>query len=308
MSVRDWLRSFATRLSRRRAREDELARELAAHLSLEAEEQQESGLAVDEAHYAARRAFGNSTLVQEDVREVWNVMWLERFARDVKYAARSLRKSPGFAAVAILTLALGIGANTAIFSAINALMLQPLPFAAADQLVRINSTINGVPITGFAYPGGPSLLDMRDFAENSHSFQKIVVYDTWRKNVSFGDSAAEPEQMQVGLVPASYFEALEIQPIIGRLFTEEENQEGQGFVALISARAQAAQEIGKLKRSTSLPVYEPNRERVIFENVRAANKGPLPDIELMHIYERIIDVMRALQKDELASNTGKTGK
>src|ERR1700749_2485193 len=73
------------------------------------------------------------------------------------------------------------------------------------------------------------------------------------------------------------------------------------IVALISARATAAQEIGKLKRSTSLPVYEPNRERVIFQNVRAANKGPLPDIELTHIYERIIDVMRALQRNELAS-------
>jgi chorismate mutase len=87
------------------------------------------------------------------------------------------------------------------------------------------------------------------------------------------------------------------------------------IVALISARAQAAKEIGKLKHSTSLPVYEPNRERVILENVRAANHGPLPDIELTHIYERIIDVMRALQKDELASQrmnrpgtTGETGK
>jgi chorismate mutase len=81
------------------------------------------------------------------------------------------------------------------------------------------------------------------------------------------------------------------------------------IVKLISARAQAAQEIGKLKRSTSLPVYEPNRERVIFDNVRAANRGPLPDIELTHIYERIIDVMRALQKDELASSkTKETGK
>ena len=80
------------------------------------------------------------------------------------------------------------------------------------------------------------------------------------------------------------------------------------IVALINARAQAAQEIGKIKRSTSLPVYEPNRERVIFENVRAANKGPLPDIELAHIYERIIDVMRALQKDDLASGARKTVK
>jgi chorismate mutase-like protein len=75
------------------------------------------------------------------------------------------------------------------------------------------------------------------------------------------------------------------------------------IVALLSQRAEAAKAIGKLKRSTSLPVYEPNRERVIFENVRAANKGPLPDIELTHVYERIIDVMRALQRDELASQS-----
>jgi chorismate mutase len=73
------------------------------------------------------------------------------------------------------------------------------------------------------------------------------------------------------------------------------------IVALISERAQAAQAIGRLKRATDLPVYEPNREKTIFENVRKTNPGPLPDIELTHIYERIIDVMRALQKDELAS-------
>jgi chorismate mutase len=78
-------------------------------------------------------------------------------------------------------------------------------------------------------------------------------------------------------------------------------------VALLNQRAAAAHEIGKLKRATDLPVYEPNRERVIFDNVRAANQGPLPDIELKHIYERIIDVMRALQKDELAS-AGANGK
>jgi chorismate mutase len=73
------------------------------------------------------------------------------------------------------------------------------------------------------------------------------------------------------------------------------------LVELISERARAAQEIGRLKRATSLPVYEPLREKRIFDNVRAHNPGPLPDLELVHIYERIIDVMRALQKDELAS-------
>ena len=73
------------------------------------------------------------------------------------------------------------------------------------------------------------------------------------------------------------------------------------IVALISERARAAQAIGRLKRDSSLPVYEPNREKVIFENVRTANQGPLPDIEIVHIYERIIDVMRATQRNELAS-------
>ena len=235
MSLWNWLSSRLTGVSRRRDREKELDRELESHLELEAEEQQESGMPAEEARYAARRAFGNTTLVQENVREIWSVMWLERFARDVKYAARSLRKSPGFAVIAVLTLALGIGANTAIFSAIDALMLQPLPFAAAEQLVRIYSIQKGM-FNTFGNPDGPSALDVQDFAQRSRSFQKIVVYDTWRKNVSFGDSAGEPEQMAVGLVPAAYFEILDIQPIIGRLFTEDENQEGKNYVAAISAQ------------------------------------------------------------------------
>ena len=79
------------------------------------------------------------------------------------------------------------------------------------------------------------------------------------------------------------------------------------LVTLISERARCAQQIGQLKRATSLPVYEPNRERVIYQNVKAANRGPLPDIELTHIYERIIDVMRALQRDELASRPSASG-
>jgi chorismate mutase-like protein len=77
------------------------------------------------------------------------------------------------------------------------------------------------------------------------------------------------------------------------------------IVTLISKRAEAAQAIGRLKQATDLPIYEPNREKVIFENVHKANPGPLPDIELTHIYERIIDVMRSLQKDELASEKAK---
>jgi len=233
MSVHNWLRTLRTVAWPHRNREEELKRELEAHLELEAQEQRDSGATPEEAHYAARRAFGNTTLVQEDMRGVWNAIWLERIARDVKYAARSLRKSPGFAAVAILTLALGIGANSAIFSAVDALMLQPLPFREADQLVRVYSTKQTLPSDEYA---GPSPMDVRDFSQGSHSFQKMVAYDTWRKNVSFGNSNGEPEQMRVGLVPAAYFEILDIRPVIGRLFTDDENQPGKNYVAAINAR------------------------------------------------------------------------
>jgi predicted permease len=235
MSVWSSLRSRFSLLVDHRDRDKELNRELQSHLDLEAEEQQDSGLSAEEARYAARRAFGNATLVQEDVRAIWRMVWWEGCVGHAKYAVRSLRKSPGFTIIAVLTLALGIAANTAIFSVIDALMLRPLPFPDEDQLVRIYSTKDGIPIRGTGAAGGPSVLDMRDFAQNSHSFQRMVSYDAWRKNVSFGDSA-EPEQMRVGLVPAAYFETLEIQPIIGRLFTAEENREGKNYVAAINAR------------------------------------------------------------------------
>jgi putative ABC transport system permease protein len=236
MSLWHSLRLRLVALWQRPDREKELDRELESHLDLEAEEQFESGLSPREARYAAQRAFGNTTLVREDLHAIWHTLWLERLASHIKYAARSLRKNPGFTVIAVLTLALGIGANTAIFSAIDALMLRPLPFSSPDQLVRIYSTKNGSRIGGLASAGGPSPMDVRDFAQLNHSFQKMVTYDTWRKNVSFGSSGGEPEQMRVGLVPAAYFEVLDVHPIMGRLFTEEENQEGKNYVAAISAR------------------------------------------------------------------------
>ena len=230
----NWFTSRIAGLRRNQSRIADLHRELQSDLDLEAEEQRESGLSAEDAHYAAHRAFGNKTLVSEDVRAIWTLTWLEGFLRDLRYAARALRKNLGFSAVAVLTLALGVGANTTIFSTINALLLRPLSFPAADQLVRIYST-KGTSNNSTILVG-PSALDVRDFAQNSHSFQRMVVYDTWRKNVSFGDSGAEPEQMRVGLVPAAYFEILGIQPIVGRLFADEENLQGRNYVAAISAR------------------------------------------------------------------------
>jgi predicted permease len=240
-NLRGPLRRFLARLVNVASprRDDERFREeIEQHLALQTAENLRAGLPPAEARRQAMLKFGAVEAIQEDYRAERRMLLIDNSLRDIRYAFRMLRKNPGFALVAVLTLALGIGADTAIFSVVESVLFRPLPFSRADRIVRVVSTKDGVPITpnGSGRAGGPSAMDMRDFAQGNHSFEKMAVYDTWRKNVSFGDRQTEPEQAWVGLVPRAYFEILDLKPILGRLFTPEEGDACKCYVAAISAQ------------------------------------------------------------------------
>ena len=118
-------------------RDADLERELLSDLELEEEEQRERGLSAEEARSAARRAFGNTTLIREQTRAVWSWVWMERLVRDVKYGTRTLLRSPEFAIVSVLVMALGIGATTSLFTMVRAVLLRPLPFRDSGKLVML---------------------------------------------------------------------------------------------------------------------------------------------------------------------------
>jgi putative ABC transport system permease protein len=199
--------------------------ELHSHLEMRAADNAAAGMTPDEARYDAQRRFGNTTLMKEDTRTMDIIGWLDTAARDLRYAARMLRRSPGFTAVAILTLALGIGANTAIFSVINAVLLRPLPYPNSRHLVRVEEHHEGGTATGISYA---NFLDLKN---NSQSLSDVAAMRWWTANLVDG---GEPESVQSALVSAEYFPALGIQPILGRSFTIEEDQPGKDNVLLIA--------------------------------------------------------------------------
>lgn len=208
--------------------EKDLERELKSDLDLEEEEQREKGLPPEEARSAARRALGNEALIKEQTREAWGWVPFERLLQDIRYAFRQVARNPGFAAITVFTLALGIGFTTAIFSIFDATLLRPLPFQDPDRLVLLYSS---VPAFGYAGPG--SLMDP-DFAEWQRQNQVFEEVAAFRGKTSNLTGTEVPERLIGVTATASLFSVLGVTPEAGRLFSTEEQIAGHENVVLIS--------------------------------------------------------------------------
>jgi putative ABC transport system permease protein len=202
--------------SRKRTREAELDRELQSHIDVEVDEQQEAGLPPEEAMYAARRALGNATQIKEDVRMAWGLHWLEILLQDFSYGLRVLSRNRCFAATAIVILALGIGATTAIFSVVDTVTLKPLPFPNAGRLVRIRSLIAATR-TGSGIASYPDFLDWR---ARNHVFVGMAAFRTDDLTLL---GSAEPLHLQGAVVSAQLFSLVGVRPALGRGFRPDED-------------------------------------------------------------------------------------
>jgi predicted permease len=207
--------------------DDDLDRELRAHLDLEAEELRAAGSSPRDAMHAARRTLGNTTLLKEVIREMSGWTSLERLSQDLRYGARLSLRSPGFSVVAIVTLALGIGANTAIFSVVNAFLLRPLPFADSSRLMRLWPTakrgLSPYPTTSY-----PNFVDWKT---QSRSFEQVEAYDKRSFRFTGGD---RPQQVGALRASAGLLQLLRVNPIHGRTFVQDEIQPGRNHVVLLS--------------------------------------------------------------------------
>jgi putative ABC transport system permease protein len=210
-----------------RDHDDELKREIQAHLELEAEERVADGMSEADAQYAARRAFGSVTRTQEDVRAVWTRRWIDEIVQDVRYALRMLRKAPGFTTVAVLTLALGIGANTAMFSVVNAVILQPLAYPHPEQLRFLTTRFErqGGGQSGFSVPEYLELVEM------SRSFSVVGAFTTDEVNLFALD---RPRRVRRATVNAELLEALAVLPERGRWFRREETRANGPALVILS--------------------------------------------------------------------------
>ena len=238
-------------LFRKRNIERELVGEVLAHLELAERDAIAQGLAPEEARQAARRSFGGIEQMKEDHRDRRSVRWMENLLRDFRYGMASLARDPGFAAVTVGLLALGIGANTAMFSIVDAVLLKPLPFPEPERMVRVWES----PPAG---RNGTTTLTFLDWKRQDTIFEALSVEVPTRAAVTAGGDPARVSGMQVS---ADYFEVFGVKPRIGRTFAPGEDQPGAAPVVVLSYsfwQARFGGDTGILNRDLALD-GEPHR-------------------------------------------------
>jgi len=211
----------------RRQRQDELDEEIQSHLEMAARDRMDRGEDASVAKAAAHREFGNAALVREVTHDQWGWAWLENLFQDLHFGLRMLRKSPGFTTVAVLTLALGISANTAIFSFVYGVLLAPLPYRDASQLVVLNET---TPRVGNVSTSYPNFLDWR---VQSRSFAQIAYIEQMSFNLA-GAGVSQPENINGDSVSPNFLSMMGIRPFLGRDFEPSEEKAGSPRVLLLS--------------------------------------------------------------------------
>jgi predicted permease len=218
-----WFNRFSN-LFRREIVDEELDEELKFHLDARTRDNLIAGMNAATAHHDARRRFGSATLAKERAHEMNIVMSIETIGRDLRYALRSLRKSPGFTVVAILTLALGFGANIAVFTVVNGVLFRPLPFSDPGRLFLIS------------YQSKECMLGLfdRDYLEYQRHVQAFEQIATFNEDSATLTGAGEAARLPTADVTSSFFSVLEVNPAMGRAFLPEEERHGSNRVVLLS--------------------------------------------------------------------------
>src|SRR5437667_10449712 len=213
-----YFRSLAARFFHRSQTENDLEEELRSHIQLRADELERLGLGRAEAERRARIEFGSQEKFREECREAIAGNFIDVLLQDVRFSLRMLRKSPGFAAIVVLTIALGIGATTAIFSVVDATLLKPLPYSHPEELISIESDLPGIN----AHDVGMSQPERQD-PTHSGSFQ--YVSPTWFDENNLTGSS-QPARVRLLLVAPNYFALLGVKPQLGRAFNSEDHNPG----------------------------------------------------------------------------------
>jgi predicted permease len=214
-----------------RKRDQDIERELQSDLDVEEEEQREQGEAPDESHYAALRAFGNPTLILEQTRAVWSWNWLESLARDLRFSLRTLCRAPGFTVIAILVMALGIGANVALFTVVRGVLLKPLPFDDPDRLEMLyEASLQPDDTSGFNVVSGGMYAEWKN---QNRSYSNLALAQSIRVGLS-GSGGQLPEKLNSALFSWDMLRTLGVQPAMGRDFTQEDDRPGANGTVLLS--------------------------------------------------------------------------